>query len=143
MKRRFFSIYSKVFFYTLIILVFAICVTMMFFANQIGSVIERAQQEQLADIFSPLVDELKGKSDEAAVDIAKSFHVKNTAFAFSLSSKDGEIVYQTDNFEPSQMHNDIPDLEDVLSSQNHSPGLSRRQYKFTSHNGSDGYYDLS
>ena len=141
MKRKFFSIHSKVFFYTLAILLFAICVTVMFFANQIGPVIERAQQEQLANIFSPLVVELQGKTDEEAESIAKSFYNKNTAFAFSLSSKDGDLIYQTDNFEPAQINNGVLNPEGILSQTNPS-AIPRVQYKFTTNNGTDGVLRL-
>ena len=137
MKRKFSGIYSKVFFYTLAILLFTICVTAMFFANQIGPVIERAQQEQLANVFAPLVDELRGKTDEEAANIAKSFYAKNTAFAFSLSSIDGEIVYQSDNFEPAELNNGILNTEGILSQSNQS-NIPQTQYKFSSNNSSDG-----
>ena len=141
MKHRIFSIHSKVFFYTLAILLFAICVTVMFFANQIGSVIERAQQEQLASIFAPLVEELKGASDEDAANIAKSFYSKNTAFAFSLSAKDGEIIFQTVNFEPTQINNGVLNPEGILTQANPST-IPKVQYKFTTNSGSDGILRL-
>jgi len=137
MKHRFFSIYSKVFFYTLAILLFTICVTVLFFANQIAPVIERAQQEQLANVFAPLVDELRGKTDEEAANIAKYFYAKNTAFAFSLSSIDGEIVYQSDNFEPAELKNGVLNTEGILSQSNQS-NISQTQYKFSSNNSADG-----
>ena len=141
MKIKFFSIHRKVFFYTLAILLFAICVTALFFANQFGSVIERAQQEQLANIFSPLIEELTGKTDEEAANIAKSFYAKNTAFAFSLSSKDGELVYQTENFVPAQVNNGILNPEGVLA-QNNQSGLPKTQYKFSTGSSSDGILRL-
>jgi len=141
MKRKFFSIHSKVFFYTLAILLFTIFVTVLFFANQIGPVIERAQQEQLANIFSPLIEELTGKTDEEAANIAKSFYTKNTAFAFSLSSKDGEIVYQTENFIPAPVNNGMINPESILAQSNQS-NLSQIQYKFSTNSGSDGVLRL-
>ena len=141
MKRKFFSIHSKVFFYTLAILIFTVCVTVLFFANQIGSVIERAQQEQLANIFSPLIEELTGKTDEEAANIARSFYEKNTAFAFSLSSKNGEIVYQTENFEPAPINNGMINPESILT-QNNQSNLPHAQYKFSTDSGSDGILRL-
>jgi len=141
MKRKFFSIHSKVFCYTLAILVFAICVTVLFFANQIGSVIERAQQEQLANIFSPLIEELTGKTDEEAANIAKYFYAKNTAFAFSLFSKDGEIVYETENFVSAPINNGMINPQSILTQGNQS-GLPQIQYKFTTNSGSDGVLRL-
>ena len=141
MKRKFFSIRSKVFLYTLAILLFVICVTVLFFAKQISPIIERAQQEQLASVFAPLVEELRGASDEKSARIAKSFYNKNTAFAFSLSSKDGELIYQTDNFEPAQISNGVLNPEGILTQTNPST-IPRVQYKFTTDSGTDGVLRL-
>lgn len=76
MKHRRVGIYSKVFLYTLGILLFTLSVTVLFFANQIGFVIEKTQQEQLSNIFQPLTDELKGKPSKAVTEIAEAFHEK-------------------------------------------------------------------
>ena len=125
------------FLYTLAILLFVICVTVLFFAKQISPLIERVQQEQLANIFAPLVEELRGTSDEEAASIAKSFYNKNTAFAFSLSSKDGDLIYQTDNFEPAKINNGILNPEGILT-QTSPSAIPRVQYKFTTNSGADG-----
>ena len=141
MKRKFFGIYSKVFFYTLMILALTIFVTVLFFANQISSVIERAQQEQLANVFTPLLEELNGKTDEEAARISQSFYEKNTAFAFSLTSADGETVYQTENFEPIHMKENRLAQENMLS-RNNQTSLPKTQYKFTTDSGLDGVLRL-
>lgn len=141
MKRRFFGIYGKVFFYTLTILLVAIFVTVVFFANQIRSVAERAQQEQLANVFSPLIEELKGKSDEETTDIARAFHAKNSSFDFSLSSKDGEILYQTDNFKRMQANVDTLDPKSMISHNRENP-LQREIYKYTSSGKSNNVLQL-
>lgn len=99
MKRKRIGLFGKVFCYTLAILLFAIGITVVFFANQIASVAERAQQEQLYDIFIPLHEDLKGKTDEEAAGIASAFHDMNTSFDFSLTGAEGQILYQTENFQ--------------------------------------------
>ena len=140
MKRRFFGIYGKVFFYTLAILLFAICVTVLFFAGQIGSVVERAQQEQLAGVFSPLVEELRGKTDEEAAAVAAAFHAKNTAFDFSLSSKGGEIVYQTEGFEQIPQSGEV-NLDGLLS-QDRENDLQKELFKYTVSGNPNGRLNL-
>ena len=98
MKHKFFSIYGKVFSYTLLILIFAICVTGVFFANQIQSVIEATQRQQIGEVFQPLVKELEGKSLDEIIKAANSFHRRNTSFEFCFITEKGEIVYKTEGF---------------------------------------------
>ena len=98
MKDRFFGIYGKVFFYTLLILIFAICVTGVFFANQIQSVIEATQRQQIGEVFQPLVKELEGKSLDEMIKAANSFHRRNTSFEFCFMTEKGEFVYKTEGF---------------------------------------------
>ena len=129
MKHRLFGIYGKVFFYTLAILLFAFCITVFFFANQIGSIVERTQQEQLAGIFAPLSEALKGRSDEEAAQIAADFHAKNTSFDFSLSSKDGRILYQTDSFVPFQVSENTLIANGFFSQDNDAP-FRERFYRY-------------
>lgn len=140
MKRRFFGIYGRVFFYTLAILLFAICITVIFFANQIGSVAEKAQQDQLANIFLPLSKELQGKSDEEAAGIAASFHAKNTSFEFSLTSREGNVIYQTDNYEQTPMNKNAQGIRSTLLQNQENP-LQKELYKMTV-GGSDGKIQL-
>jgi len=102
-KYKSFGIFGKVFFYTLFIVLLAVGVTVIFFANQVDSVAEKGQQEQIANIFMPLSRGLKGKTDKEAAKVAEAFHAKNTSFDFSLSSKEGQIIYQTENFKMEQV----------------------------------------
>ena len=97
-KRRLFGIYGKVFFYTMLILLFVIFFMFTFFYDQIKSVVEATQRQQISEVFQPLINTLNGKSDEEIIDIAKNFHKKNTSFKFSLQDTEGNILYQTENF---------------------------------------------
>lgn len=135
MKRKFFGIYGKVFFYTITILLFAICVTALFFANQIGSVVERAQQEQLAKIFLPLYEDLNRKTDAEAAEIAAAFHTKNTAFDFLLSDANGEVIYQTANFELVSQGEGVNGISKIFAL-NGNP-VEAGRYKFTTGSSSD------
>lgn len=129
MKYKSFGIFGKVFFYTLFIVLLAVGVTVIFFANQVDSVAEKAQQEQIANIFIPLSRGLKGKTDKEAAKVAEAFHAKNTSFDFSLSSKDGQIIYQTENFKMEQVGKKFNPRG--IISQNQGDSLKKEIYKFT------------
>ena len=140
MKRRRLGIYSKVFLYTLGILLFTLCVTVLFFANQIGFVIEKTQQEQLSNIFQPLTDELNGKSSKEVTEIAEAFHGKNASFEFSLESRDGQILFQTDKFVQIPI-NENPLFNKNAFAQDQHGTLQKGFYKTTA-GGTDGPIQL-
>ncbi|BFH70990.1 sensor protein VanSB [Paenibacillus dendritiformis] len=104
-KRRLFGIYGKVFFYTALILLFVIFFMFIFFFDQVKSVVESTQRQQISEVFQPLLNHLHGKSEDEIMNIAKNFHEKNTSFEFCLEASDGQILYQTENF--TMMKNDI------------------------------------
>lgn len=98
MKHKFFGIFGKVFFYTVIITVIVISTAAVFFAGQIGAVFETTQKQQLTHVFQPLLEELKGKPYAEKIMIAQRFHDKNASFEFGLIAKDGRLLYKTANF---------------------------------------------
>lgn len=69
-----------------------------FFFDQIKSVVEQTQREQISNAFQPLLTQLKGKSNAEIVTIAKRFHEKNTLFEFGVEASDGRILYKTKGF---------------------------------------------
>lgn len=86
------------FFYTALILLFIIFFMFIFFSDQIKSVVESTQRQQISNVFQPLLNHLHGKSDDEIMIMAKDFHEKNTSFEFRLEASDGQILYQTENF---------------------------------------------
>ena len=97
-KVNFFGIFSKVFSYTILILLLVIGVIFLFFSNQIKSTVTMTQQRQATEVFLPLFEQLHGKTNEEIVDFAEDFHRKNASFSFCFMSEDGEILFQTEDF---------------------------------------------
>ncbi|TLS48926.1 HAMP domain-containing protein [Paenibacillus antri] len=114
MKPRLFGIFGKVFFYTLLILLLVISVMLVFFADQIKSVVGSTQREQIAEVFQTLIQETKGKSEDDIVRIAQRFHETNASFEFSVMSSDGEVLYRTDRFDMPPPDLRLPDVPEVV-----------------------------
>jgi two-component system sensor histidine kinase VanS len=114
MRRRFFGIYGKMFFYTMLILAFVILVMFTFFSDQIKSVVEATQQQQIRNLLQPLITQTNGKSDEEIASIAKSFYEKNASFEFSFQAEDGRVIYQTENFVKLPQEIGIPPQENTV-----------------------------
>jgi len=98
MKRRFFGVFGKVFFYTVLILTMVIVAMFVFLSDQIKSAVETTQQFQVADAFQTFFAQIAGKTDEEIAKLARQFHEKNTSFEFSLENLDKEVIFQTGNF---------------------------------------------
>ena len=97
-KARFFGIFGKVFFYTCLILIFVVCVFFALFYEQIQSTVTITQQQQLGNVFHPLLDSLQDKTDEETIEIAEAFHAENRSFQFCFENADGSVLYQTEGF---------------------------------------------
>jgi len=96
MKRRgLFGIYAKVLSYTLVILFAVVVVAALFLSTQISEALRSMEYEQLSHIFSPLNEQLVGKSDEEAIIILQDFHGINAAFEFYATNDSGEIIFKT------------------------------------------------
>ncbi|HDR5039596.1 TPA: hypothetical protein QCR75_006120, partial [Bacillus anthracis] len=98
MKHRVLGIFGKVFSYTMLILILVIVITFAFFAEQIKTVVESTQRQQISTVFEPLLRQLEGKTHEEIIEVAVDFHKKNASFEFSFISLDKEILYKTKNF---------------------------------------------
>ena len=97
-KVKFFGIFGKVFFYTCLILIFVVGVFFALFYERIQSTVTVTQQQQLSNVFQPLLESLQGKTDEQTIEIAQAFHAENRLFQFCLENADGSVLYQTDGF---------------------------------------------
>jgi len=97
-KKKFFGIFSKVFLYTMSILLLVIGGMFLFFSNQIKSTITLTQQQQLSNTFTLFREQIQGKITEEIIVIAKDFHRWNASFEFCLISEKDEILFQTDDF---------------------------------------------
>jgi len=97
-KQRYFGIFNKVFLYTMLILLLVIGGMFLFFSNQIKSTVTVTQQRQTLEVFMPLLEQLKDKPTDEIIAFAEDFHRKNTSFSFCFITKDGEVLYQTEDF---------------------------------------------
>lgn len=96
MKRKvLFGIYIKVLTYTLLILLVVIVVATLFLSNQITVALKNMEHQQLSNIFSPLIEQLDGKSDAEIKKISEEFYAKNAAFDFYVLDEKDKIIYRT------------------------------------------------
>jgi two-component system sensor histidine kinase VanS len=79
----------------------------LLFSNQIRTTIETTQQRQTSEVFLPLLEQLREKTDEEVVAFAEEFHDRNSSFDFTFITEDGEVLYQTDNFEIQSRNNTL------------------------------------
>ena len=97
-KKVKFGIFSKVFLYTVLILLFVIGSMFLFFANQIQSTITLTQRQQLSETFALFREQIIGKTTEEIIAFAEVFHRLNASFDLCLINEEGEILFKTDNF---------------------------------------------
>lgn len=98
-KGKFLGIFGKVFLYTMLILIIVFCGMFAFFSSQIKFAVTATQQLQLSENFRPLLDQLRGRTDDEIKQFAQKFHEANRSFDFRFQSTDGKILYQTEGFE--------------------------------------------
>ena len=98
MNKKFFSIFSKVFLYTMLILLLIIGGIFLFFSNQIRTTIILTQQQQLSETFALFQKQTQGKPMDEIIPIAEEFHRWNTSFEFCILNAEGERLFQTDGF---------------------------------------------
>lgn len=115
MKRSFFGIFGKVFFYTVLILTIVIVAMFVFLSDQIKSAVETTQQLQIADAFQTFFMQIEGRTDEEIPELARQFHQKNTSFEFCLENTDGKVIFQTDNFKKSDMPSDLDSGNKIIA----------------------------
>jgi len=109
-KTNFFGIFSKVFLYTMLILLLVIGSMFLFFSNQIKSAVAVTQQRQTTDVFQPLLEQLRegNLAEEEIIALVKNFHEKNTSFNFRFVDENGEVLFQTNDFADSE---NIPNIK--------------------------------
>lgn len=114
-KKRFFGIFGKVLLYTVLILLIVISSMFAFFLNQIKAAVTLTQQKQAAENFLPLMTQLKGKTNEEIAEFAWKFHEENRSFKFRFQNADGEILFQTEDFEMPSDFEIPPDFDKNFS----------------------------
>lgn len=136
MKRSFFGIFGKVFFYTVLILTIVIVAMFVFLSDQIKSAVETTQQFQVADAFRTFFIQMEGRTEEEITVLARQFHEKNTSFEFCLENSDQEVIFQTANFKKSDMPSDIGTENKIITK---GTRLTQNQLNFFKAGGPDRF----
>jgi len=97
-KHNCFGIFGKVFLYTMLILLLVIGGMFLFFSSQIKSTVTETQQQQTKEVFAPLLEQLRGKTNDEIAAFAEEFQKRNASFIFRFTTEDGKVLFQTDDF---------------------------------------------
>ena len=89
------GIFKKIFFYTLLLLIFVIVTAAFLFSQQFALSFDASQFQQLNAVFQPLARAIAGKNEEEVIEIASAFHEKNQSFSFSIQTMDETVIYST------------------------------------------------
>ncbi|MBR0599650.1 sensor histidine kinase [Sinanaerobacter chloroacetimidivorans] len=92
-----FGIFGKVFLYTLLFLLLTIIVTVLVFAQQFKAFYDEQQIRQLNSVFEPLAISMANEDLDDIIKKAEEFHEKNQSFFFTIATKDGNIIYNTES----------------------------------------------
>lgn len=92
------GIFGKVFLYTVLIMVLLITISVGFFANQLATLIETSQKQQIVSNAQLLAARLDGRPEDEIVRIAKTSYEREPQFEFSIINAEYVILYATPNF---------------------------------------------
>ena len=107
-NKNYFGIFGKVFLYTMLILLLITGSMFLFFSNQIKSTVTVTQQRQTSEVFLPLLEQLRGKTNDEIIAFAEDFYKRNTSFSFCFTTLDGEVLFQTEDFEYEDVFDGLP-----------------------------------
>ena len=109
MKLNGYGIFTKVFLYTMLLIMMVIGVTSALFAQQVVSFYNTARIRQLSDNFSELTETLSGAHPFEYLAIARDFSERNQSYSFVLNDPWGRVVFAsvniTDMLEHSERYN--------------------------------------
>ncbi|MCL2354268.1 MAG: HAMP domain-containing histidine kinase [Defluviitaleaceae bacterium] len=130
-KRKFFGIFSKVFLYTMLILLFVIGGMFLLFSNQIQSTIALTQQQQFSETLMRFVEQTQGRTKEEIIVLTQDFHSWNPSFELSLLNERREVLFQTDGFASNIMISTISNenLEIMSGTSSESGDLSIQRFQ--------------
>ncbi|MDR2793344.1 MAG: HAMP domain-containing histidine kinase [Treponema sp.] len=86
-------IFTRVFLYTMLLLVLMTGGTAILFARQFTSFYRKQQLQQLTEVFQPVISMLEEKKPEEIAAVAKEFFRRNQSFFFVIESSDGKILF--------------------------------------------------
>ncbi|MDR0555160.1 MAG: hypothetical protein LBG76_10250, partial [Treponema sp.] len=88
-------VFTKIFAYTLLLLVLMGLAVGGLFARQFISFYHLQQERQLAFSLRPVINAIEDKPLEEVVEIARAFAERNQSFKFLIRRNDGDVVFAT------------------------------------------------
>ncbi|MDR2531288.1 MAG: ATP-binding protein [Oscillospiraceae bacterium] len=98
MKKYPFGLFGKIFLYTLLFLVLALIVFTIFYAQQLNIAFSLYERRHLTQGFQPLLRSLENESKDNIGETAAVFRARNESFEFSIQTSEGEVIYETSDF---------------------------------------------
>ncbi|GHT98141.1 sensor protein VanSB [Spirochaetia bacterium] len=89
------KIFTKVFAYTMLLMVLMILVTVALFAQQFLSFYRSEEMQQLTDVFQPVISQFEGKTPAEIAELARDFANKNQTFSFVIEDAAGNVLFAT------------------------------------------------
>ena len=109
MKLNGYGIFTKIFLYTMLLILLVIGVTSALFAQQVVSFYNTARLRQLSDSFSELTELLSAAHPTEYLRISRDFSERNQSYSFVLQDPWGRVVFAsvnvTDIMEHSERYN--------------------------------------
>jgi two-component system sensor histidine kinase VanS len=96
------SVFTKIFAYTMFLLVLMSLAAVAVFAPQFLSFYRAENQRQLAGVFQPMVRQFEGKSPDEVAHIARVFYDKNQSFRFIVKDDSGDVLFSSPDAEESE-----------------------------------------
>ena len=133
------SVFTKIFAYTMLLLLLMSLATALLFARQFLAFYREEQQRQLSASFQPIIAVIadRDRTMEEIMEAARSFTNSNQSFNFVIQERDGKVIFATQNYNELPFDNAGQSirLRFMGMSRNQNPGLegegSETGYIFT------------
>jgi two-component system sensor histidine kinase VanS len=88
-------VFTKIFAYTMLLLVLMSLAAMGVFARQFLTFYRRENQRRLIDALQPMFREFEGKTPEEVAETARDFYGKNQSFRFVVKNGAGDVLFSS------------------------------------------------
>jgi two-component system sensor histidine kinase VanS len=90
------GLFTKIFVYTMILVLLLVSVTAALFSQQFMSFYRTLQTRQIVASYEPLVKRIQ-RSNNSIAETAQGFYENNESFGFYIAGKDGDVLFKTPN----------------------------------------------
>jgi two-component system sensor histidine kinase VanS len=88
-------VFTKIFAYTMLLLVLMMIAAVAIFAQQFLLFYRAEHRRQLAGVFQPMFRQFEGKTPEEVTEIARAFYDKNQSFRFIVKKGSGDVLFSS------------------------------------------------